>query len=83
MSARLADLPDIVHELPSAASLDITARRVPPLRRLYGNALVRRLVILVLLAALWQGYASYADNPLLFPTLTDTVRALADGLLSG
>jgi NitT/TauT family transport system permease protein len=83
MSGGVAELPDIVHDLPPVGTLDITARPVPPLQRLYRDPLVRRVTILVLLAALWQGYASYADNPLLFPTLTDTVRALASGILSG
>jgi NitT/TauT family transport system permease protein len=51
--------------------------------RLWNSAAVRRLVILVVLAALWEAYARWNDNPLLFPTFTDTVEALWSGIVSG
>jgi NitT/TauT family transport system permease protein len=39
-------------------------------------AWVRRAAILFMLALLWQGYAVWADNPLVFPRLTETIGAL-------
>lgn len=42
---------------------------------------VRRVVILAAFALLWQGVASYEDNPILFPTFTDTARAFWEALL--
>jgi NitT/TauT family transport system permease protein len=39
--------------------------------------------VLVFLALLWQGYAQWQDNPLLFPTLSETLVALCAGLLDG
>ncbi len=50
---------------------------------LYDSALVRRLLVIAALAALWQGYAVHAANPLLFPSLTETVAALVENLRSG
>jgi len=44
---------------------------------------VRRFFILVLLAALWQAYSVPLDNPLIFPTFTDTLDALWKGIVSG
>jgi NitT/TauT family transport system permease protein len=51
--------------------------------RLWGSSAVRRGVILILLAALWEAYARWSDNPLLFPTFSDTVQALWSGIVSG
>ncbi len=45
----------------------------------YGNGTVRKTVLLVLLAAIWEIYARALANPLLFPTFTDTVMALLSG----
>jgi NitT/TauT family transport system permease protein len=51
--------------------------------RIYGNSLVRKAVILMVLAAIWQGYAVYISNPLVLPTFTDTMRAFASRMANG
>lgn len=51
--------------------------------RLSGNIAVRRGLVLVGLALLWQAYAMWLDNSLLFPSFTETVRAFVAGILSG
>lgn len=48
---------------------------------LWSFTLVRRAVVLAALAALWQAAAVWQNSPLLFPTFTDTVRALASALV--
>ena len=58
-------------------------RVIPLHQRLYGNSALRKAVLLVVLALIWEGYARALNNPLLFPTLTATVRALIDGFRSG
>ena len=50
---------------------------------LWNNSTLRKTVVLVFLALLWQGYAQWQDNPLLFPTLSETLVALCAGLLDG
>ena len=50
---------------------------------LYNSNALRKLVILLALAALWQFYAARLDNPLLFPTFGATLTALMEGLCSG
>jgi NitT/TauT family transport system permease protein len=37
---------------------------------------LRRAFVLLLLGSVWQSYATWADNPLIFPTLTETILAL-------
>lgn len=44
---------------------------------------VRRVFILVLLAAIWQAYSAYLDNALMFPTFAATAQAFWDALISG
>lgn len=50
---------------------------------LYNIPALRKTLILVLLAAAWQLYASRLNNPLLFPTFGATLEALFDGIESG
>jgi NitT/TauT family transport system permease protein len=51
--------------------------------RLSGNSAFRRAAILIVLAAVWETYARWLQNPLSFPTFLDTVQALFDGIASG
>ncbi len=66
-----------------ASSLGAVERKLPPLQRLAGNVVLRRGLILLALALLWQGYAMWLDNPLLFPTFTGTVSVLVRDLVTG
>jgi NitT/TauT family transport system permease protein len=54
--------------------------------RLGNSTLFRRLVLLGLLAALWEGYARHLDVVIMFPTLSETAdafwRSMLDGSLS-
>jgi NitT/TauT family transport system permease protein len=45
--------------------------------------LARKTILLVVLAAIWEIYARVLDNSLLFPTFTETVKALLSSLASG
>ena len=46
-------------------------------------ALVRRLFILVMIAAAWQLYGLWIQNPLMFPTFIATAGAFFDALMNG
>jgi NitT/TauT family transport system permease protein len=54
-----------------------------PWARFWGLSVVRKLFILLVLAAIWQAYAVYLDNGLLLPTFTDTVKKLLELVASG
>jgi NitT/TauT family transport system permease protein len=59
------------------------ARPLSLFERLAENTIVRRLVILVVLGAIWQAYATWVANPLLFPTLSETLDALWEAVVRG
>jgi len=54
--------------------------RLPLLARLADQGWLRKSLILVALAALWELAARWQDNDLLLPTFTSTLAALADGI---
>ena len=58
-------------------------RKLPLLERLGNSGTLRKSLFLLALALLWEGYARALDNPLLFPTLSDTLEAGWDAILSG
>jgi len=58
-------------------------RELPLLQRLWQHSWLRKSVILVVLAILWEAAARYQGNDLLLPTFLQTATALYDGLLSG
>jgi len=74
--------PDRIYDLAEAPAAVVPCR-LPLHQRLYGHSGVRRVFILVLLGAIWQGYASWLGNPLLLPTLVETGRAFFGGIVSG
>src|SRR6202140_411447 len=59
------------------------ARPLTFIERVTNMTLVRRLAVIVALAAAWEIYARILDNPLLFPSLTDTLAAFWDSAANG
>jgi len=51
--------------------------------KIYSFGFIRKTFILIFLAAIWEIYARYLDNPLLFPTFSSTVAAFGDAILYG
>ena len=68
---------------PSAASAADVARKLSVFELLWNDGIVRKSLIIVVLAAIWQAYGSYLDNPLLFPTFSDTIAALWEKVRDG
>ncbi|MFG1378254.1 ABC transporter permease [Xanthobacter autotrophicus] len=77
-----AELPgdDVRVTHPAAGVASLRARGAAALAALWQVTLVRRAVVLAALAAAWQLAALWQNNPLLFPTFTDTISALIEGL---
>jgi len=65
------------------APAQLQARPVPLARRLAQHSGLRRALILLLLAALWELAARWQDNDLLLPTFGQAARALVQDLASG
>jgi len=63
---------------------DVPVERALPLSdRIWGQEWLRKAVILAVLAAVWEVAARWQNNDLLLPTFSATMKALAEGLLSG
>jgi NitT/TauT family transport system permease protein len=74
--------PEIIREVhPSDAP--VIAKKVGFAERIYRLGFVRKAVILLVLAALWEAYGRWLGNPLLFPTFGQTVEAFFDNIASG
>jgi NitT/TauT family transport system permease protein len=75
---------------PEIVATPVDATRIVAVRqplsmgeRIYSQGWVRKLAILVALAAIWEAYARWLGNPLLFPTFGVTVEAFAEAMASG
>jgi NitT/TauT family transport system permease protein len=75
--------PERVVTLDAIGAVGDAARPLGIIDRLANITLVRRIVVIAVLAALWEGFARYADNSLLFPTLTETLSAFWDAAARG
>jgi NitT/TauT family transport system permease protein len=77
----MPDRPEIFHDV--AARADVVAAPISAWERLWSSPIARKLVLLILLGLIWEGYGRYLNNPLLVPTLSSTVAALAASIDSG
>lgn len=50
---------------------------------IYNTGAIRKAFILLIIAIIWQIYAVNLDNPLMFPTFTDTLTGLYEVIYSG
>ena len=81
--AQLAPRQDI-YRTPTGAGGKVVIRRSLPLpERLYNMSGLRKLFLLVVLAIIWEIYARYVDNELLFPTFSSTIEAMATNIANG
>ncbi|MDR1934613.1 MAG: ABC transporter permease [Candidatus Accumulibacter sp.] len=70
----------------SSAETDIpedVKRKLSLYEKLYNISALRKIVLLLFLALAWQFYSAYIDNPLMFPSLADTMSGLAEVVRSG
>jgi NitT/TauT family transport system permease protein len=74
---------DVYRQPVDAAQFGVVAKPLSAWERVYNVTIVRKVVILVALAAAWELYARWLNNPLLFPTFGATVEAFVDGFVHG
>jgi NitT/TauT family transport system permease protein len=63
--------------------LDVVEKPLSAWEKFSNNAAARKAVLLLVLALVWEGYARWLNSPLLFPTLSETLRALVASVRSG
>lgn len=78
----MPERPEILHTVVTTG-LDVVEKPLSSRERLFNHAAARKAVLLVFLALLWEGYARWLANPLLFPTFSATVSALFSSIASG
>jgi NitT/TauT family transport system permease protein len=74
---------DFIRETLASADAAVVEIPLSPWQRLANSPAARKVFVLVALAVVWEAYARWLDNPLLFPTLGATLEALWDGFASG
>ena len=75
--------PEILREPIATEAFGIVQKPLSTWERITNVGAVRKFVLLILLAAAWQIYASQLNNPLLFPTFGSTIHAFVKGFASG
>ncbi|OGA43832.1 MAG: ABC transporter permease [Betaproteobacteria bacterium RIFCSPLOWO2_12_FULL_62_13] len=78
----LVQRPEFVREVETSA-FGVVEKPLTVWEKIYNNGAIRKGVLLLLLAAAWQIYATALNNPLLFPKFSDTFGAFYDGIVNG
>ena len=73
------------YELQTSNSRDfgVVEKPLTMFEKLYNNAFLRKAMLLVLMAVIWELYARRLNNPLLVPTFFSTIEAFRDAMFSG
>lgn len=75
--------PEYVRDQVAEHDFGVVNKPLTAWERIRDNGFVRRLFILAVLAAIWQGYATYLDNTLILPTFVETMRSFLSRIASG
>ncbi|WP_375411889.1 ABC transporter permease [uncultured Bradyrhizobium sp.] len=75
--------PEIVRDADQTAHMAVVQKPLSTLERIYNQVWLRKLLILAVLALIWEAYGRLLNNDLLFPTFSATVKAFIDAILSG
>ena len=67
----------------TAAAPAEVERKLTVLELLWNDGFVRKTLIIIFLAAAWEAYGTFLDNPLLFPTFHDTIITMFDKVRDG
>jgi sulfonate transport system permease protein len=81
-SAR-APRPEFEVELADATPIGDVERPLTVVERIANNEAVQRLTILVVLIVVWELYARWLNNGLLFPTFIETIKTFSKDIANG
>ena len=74
--------PEFVREVETSA-YGVVEKPLTTGEKIFNNAAVRKGILLVLLAVIWQVYATMLANPLLFPKFSETFAAFYENIMNG
>ena len=75
--------PEQEFQVTAPVALGDVAKPLPFIEKIFEKAAVRRGLILIALALVWEAYGRWLESPLTFPTFLDTMTALKEGIASG
>jgi NitT/TauT family transport system permease protein len=78
-----APRPEFEAELADATAIGDVERPLTVVERIVNNEAVQRLTILVVLIVVWELYARWLNNGLLFPTFTETIKTFSNDIANG
>ena len=78
----LVQRPEFVREVEISA-YGVVEKPLTAWEKIFNNAAVRKCLLLLMLATIWQVYSTVLDNPLLFPKFSDTIGAFYDNIMNG
>lgn len=78
-----ATRPEIVRDDEALRTLDVVEKPLSWWEQVYAQGWVRKTVILIALGLVWEAYGRYLDNSLLFPPLSETLRAFFTDMMNG
>jgi sulfonate transport system permease protein len=73
----------LLRDTAAAAAVVEVERKLTVPELLWNDGFVRKTLIILFLAAAWEAYGTYLDNPLLFPTFHDTIITMFDKVRDG
>jgi NitT/TauT family transport system permease protein len=82
MANELVNRPEFIREELDQA-FGVVEKPLTLSEKVFNIGAVRKALLLILLASIWEIYARSLNNPLLFPTFGATVQAFIDGIVSG
>jgi NitT/TauT family transport system permease protein len=74
---------ELIREPVAAEQFGVVQKPLSLRERIGNLAGLRKLVLLVLLALIWEGYARWLNNPLVFPTFSSTLAAFGQAVATG
>ncbi len=78
----LVQRPEFVREV-EASAYGVVEKPLTAWEKIFNNAAVRKCLLLLMLATVWQVYSTLLNNPLLFPKFSDTLGAFYDNIMNG
>ncbi len=79
----LVQRPEFVREVDAGTDYGVVEKPLTIWEKIFNNAGVRKTLLLLALAAIWQIYASILNNQLLFPRFDDTISAFYTNIMNG
>jgi len=75
--------PEYLREVIAGSDIGVVEKPLTTLQRLANQGWLRKSLILVVIAIVWEAYARRLNNPLLVPTFSATLEAFWGGIASG